>query len=156
MKNKQRVIVTMMMLMLVSCQTDKYEQEYERFSAYMKEVHHVKKADDGLYIVLPVVACNACNEELIEALSTHRHYHVYIIITSLLKSEAAAYKKRLIGYPVFHDTKEVLHKRGIASRSHPVFIEVSGKQIKQIITINYAKNMKASLNVLNRYTNNDI
>jgi hypothetical protein len=50
----------------------------------------------------------------------------------------------------------VLHKRGIASRSHPVFIEVSGKQIKQIITINYAKNMKASLNVLNRYTNNDI
>jgi hypothetical protein len=43
MKNKQRVIVTMMMLMLVSCQTDKYEQEYERFSAYMKEVHHVKK-----------------------------------------------------------------------------------------------------------------
>lgn len=151
MKNKQRVIITMMMLMLASCQTDKYEQEYERFSAYMQEVHHVEKAADGLYAVLPVVACNACNEELIEALNSAAYRQVYIIITSMLKAEAAPYRQRLASFALYTDTNEEIHKQQITNRLHPFLIEVAEGKITTFMEVDYSQNMDKALKLLNKF-----
>ncbi len=151
MKNKQHIFFSVSLLLFVSCQTNKYEKEYEQFSAYMTEVHRVDELHSGLYAVLPVVACHACNEELIEALNSKAYRQVYVIITSVLKAEAEPYRQRLDSFPIYTDTREKIHKKQITNRLHPFLIEVSDGKIITMMEVDYTQNLDKAFRLLNKY-----
>ncbi|MEA3504979.1 MAG: hypothetical protein U9R32_07260 [Bacteroidota bacterium] len=69
---KRYIFLVVLATLLFSCKQS-YTDDTQKFKEYLQQYHHKKMLSEGLYIVLPVYACDVCIEQIVDELRAKNH-----------------------------------------------------------------------------------